>query len=75
MTDKPEPRTFCTFCAEEIENRSDPDMGGPSRDNWVHIPGGYTPCYPQRGADSPHATPAVRYRPDCSVCRAKEATS
>ena len=73
MTAKPEPRTYCTYCAEEIENRSEPNMGGPFRDRWVHIPGGYTACYPQRGADSPSAAPAVRYNPDCSVCRAREA--
>ena len=60
---EPEPRTYCTFCAGDIENRSEPNMGGPSRDNWVHIPGGYTPCFPQRGADSPHAEPELTVVP------------
>ena len=76
VTDETEPRTYCTYCAREIENRGEPNMGGPSRDGWVHIPGGYTVCYPQAGADSPRATPVwqgVAGRPECSVCREKEA--
>lgn len=47
----------CAHCWREIENRSTPNMGGPSRDNWVHVPGGFTVCFPQRGADSPRAEP------------------
>jgi hypothetical protein len=47
----------CANCWREVENRSTPNMGGPSRDNWVHVPGGFTVCFPQRGADSPRAEP------------------
>jgi hypothetical protein len=53
----PEARPECANCWREIENRSTPNMGGPSRDNWVHLPGGFTFCFPQRGADSPRAEP------------------
>lgn len=50
-------RPECAHCWREIENRGTPNMGGPSRDNWVHVPGGFTVCFPQRGADSPRAEP------------------
>jgi hypothetical protein len=47
----------CANCWREVENRSTPNMGGPSHDKWVHVPGGFTVCFPQRGADSPRAEP------------------
>ncbi|MEU6661224.1 hypothetical protein [Streptomyces sp. NPDC046821] len=47
----------CANCRREIENRSEPNMGGPARDNWVHLPGGYTICHPQQ-PNSPRAEPA-----------------
>lgn len=50
-------RPECAHCWREIENRGTPNMGGPQHDNWVHIPGGFQPCFPQRGADSPRAEP------------------
>jgi hypothetical protein len=53
-------RPECAHCWREIENRSTPNMGGPSRDKWVHVPGGFEPCFPQRGGDSPRAEPRVR---------------
>jgi hypothetical protein len=49
--------TECANCWREVENRSTPNMGGPPHDNWVHVPGGFTACFPQRGADSPRAEP------------------
>lgn len=57
-----ERRTFslvpmCANCHLQIENRADPSMNGPREPHWVHIPGGYTACFPQQ-ADSPRATPA-----------------
>lgn len=50
-------RTRCVNCGQEVENKATPHMGGPGRDNWVHVPGSYEPCHPQRGADSPRAEP------------------
>jgi hypothetical protein len=47
----------CANCWREIENRGDPNMGGPTRAHWVHIPGGFTVCFPHCGADSPRAEP------------------
>ena len=53
----------CANCWRVVENRSTPNMGGPSRDNWVHVPGGFQPCFPQRGADSPRAEPELTVVP------------
>jgi hypothetical protein len=58
-TDEETPgRQECAHCWREVENRSEPNMGGPAHDKWVHVPGGFTVCFPQRGADSPRAEPA-----------------
>jgi hypothetical protein len=57
-------RPECAHCSREIENRGTPNMGGPAHDNWVHVPGGFQPCFPQRGADSPRAEP--RQHPTCT---------
>jgi hypothetical protein len=46
----------CAHCALEVEDRGDATFGGYTP-RWVHVPGGYQACYPQRGADSPRATP------------------
>lgn len=48
----------CTHCGLEVENKSDPCMSGRWTPRWVHYPGGYSICFPQRGADSPRAEPA-----------------
>lgn len=50
----------CRHCSEEIANKGQPSMGGNHEILWVHVPGGYTPCYPQQGADSPRAEPAAQ---------------
>jgi hypothetical protein len=57
-TQQPEalPRPECAHCWREIENRGTPDMGGRHHDNWVHIPGGFRHCFPQK-PDSPGAEP------------------
>lgn len=47
----------CAHCGREIVDKSEPNMGGPPWENWVHDPGGFTACYPQRGGDSPRAEP------------------
>ncbi|MFD6490319.1 hypothetical protein [Streptomyces sp. NPDC060188] len=47
----------CANCWRLVENRGTPNMGGPPHDNWVHVPGGFQSCFPQRGADSPRAEP------------------
>lgn len=47
----------CAHCGRGIIDKSEPNMGGPPRENWVHDPGGFTACYPQRGGDSPRAEP------------------
>lgn len=52
-------RHRCAHCGREVENRYTPHMGGPGRDHWVHVPGSYEPCHPQRGADSPRAEPST----------------
>jgi hypothetical protein len=58
-TDEETPgRQECAHCWREVENHSEPNMCGPAHDNWVHVPGGFTVCFPQRGADSPRAEPA-----------------
>jgi hypothetical protein len=38
---------ICRHCGRTVENRHEPSMGGPGYDKWVHVPGGYTICYPQ----------------------------
>jgi hypothetical protein len=60
----------CANCWRVVENRSVPNMGGPSRDNWVHVPGGFTPCFPQRGADSPRAEPELTVVPQPEIVHA-----
>jgi hypothetical protein len=50
----------CAHCGLEVEDRGDPNMGGPAHVKWVHTAGGYTVCFPQRGADSPRAEPEKR---------------
>jgi hypothetical protein len=66
----------CMYCGLQIVNRGDPDMGGNHEVRWVHVPGGYTVCYPQRAVTSPRAAPhpdgALAYRPDCPQCTRKE---
>lgn len=57
LTPTREARPECAHCWREIENRGTPNMGGPTHDNWVHVPGGFTVCFPQRGGDSPRAEP------------------
>lgn len=47
----------CAHCWRLVENRGAPNMGGPQHDHWVHVPGGFTVCSPQRGGDSPRAEP------------------
>lgn len=37
---------YCIHCGEEIENKATPSMGSPSKEFWVHYPGGYTLCEP-----------------------------
>lgn len=49
--------TLCAHCQREIENRAEPTMGWPTRDHWVHVDGSSHICHPERGADSPRATP------------------
>jgi hypothetical protein len=44
-------------CGKEIEDRGTPNMGGLPHVKWVHVPGGYTVCYPQQ-PNSPRAEPA-----------------
>lgn len=50
-------RHHCAHCGREIENRAEPTMGWPTRDHWVHVDGSSHICHPERGADSPRATP------------------
>lgn len=47
----------CAHCGLEVEDRGDPNPGGPWEIRWVHVPGGYQTCHPQQGASSPKATP------------------
>ncbi|MCZ7413130.1 hypothetical protein [Streptomyces sp. WMMC897] len=48
----------CAHCGLEVEDRGDPGFG-PYMPRWVHLPGGYSACDPQQGADSPRATPTT----------------
>lgn len=48
--------TECAHCWRLVENRGTPNMGGPPHDNWVHVPGGFQPCFPQK-PNSPRAEP------------------
>lgn len=47
----------CAHCGTNVLRMSDPSMDGNHTVWWVHDPGGYTICYPQRAASSPRATP------------------
>jgi hypothetical protein len=47
----------CAYCGREIDDRAEPGMGGPTPPRWVHVPGGYSICFPQQAATSPRATP------------------
>ena len=58
QTDPPG-ETECANCWRLVENRSEPSMDGNHRDNWVHVPGGFSACFPQRGGDSPRAEPKI----------------
>lgn len=49
--------TLCAHCGREVENRAEPTMGWPARDHWVHVPGAYTLCHPERASRSPRAEP------------------
>lgn len=51
--------TVCAHCGLEVENRGEPSMDGNHHVLWVHVPGGYSVCFPQQSASSPRATPAV----------------
>jgi hypothetical protein len=53
--------TRCAHCGLEIEDRGHPVVQEHSTwySIWVHVPGGYSVCFPQKGADSPRAIPAV----------------
>lgn len=51
--------TECAHCWRLIENRGTPSMDGNHSVHWVHVPGGFTVCFPHRGADSPRAEPAA----------------
>lgn len=58
----------CAYCGLGIEERDG---------EWTHATSGRATCYAQHGITGPRATPAERgvtYRPDCSVCREREAT-
>lgn len=56
----------CKNCGAHIEDRGHPYIQVDSNwySNWVHVPGGYSMCYPQLGGDSPRATPDD-HDPDC----------
>jgi hypothetical protein len=54
------PIPTCAHCEQEIEHKMiHPNMDGNHQMQWVHVPGGYTICYPQQGSTSPRATPAA----------------
>jgi hypothetical protein len=63
--------TRCVHCGLEVEDRGHPvarDVEGFGwYSNWVHFPGGYQPCFPQQGSDSPKATPAAPSNPGSST--------
>lgn len=48
---------FCKHCGLELEHKMWPDMGGNHKEWWVHVPGGYQICFPQRPEESPRAEP------------------
>lgn len=54
-----EETTRCQHCGLEVEDRGDPSMDGNHHVHWVHIPGGYSICYPQEPGSPFRATPAV----------------
>ncbi|GAA2803388.1 hypothetical protein [Streptomyces showdoensis] len=49
----------CAHCGLEVEDKGDPSMDGNHHVRWVHVPGGYSICFPQQSASSPRATPAA----------------
>ena len=49
----------CAHCGLEVEDRGHPFMDGNHEVRWVHVPGGYAVCHPQRPADSSRATPVA----------------
>ena len=55
-------RPECAHCWREIENRGAPSMDGNHHVHWVHIPGGFQYCFPQR-PDSPRAEPRTTEAP------------
>ncbi|WP_327376225.1 hypothetical protein OG393_21100 [Streptomyces sp. NBC_01216] len=61
----PYKETRCAHCGLEIEDRGHPLIQEHSNwySIWVHVPGGYSVCFPQQGASSPRATPAVGRQP------------
>lgn len=46
----------CRHCLREIEDKADPCMSGAWPPRWVHVPGGYSICFPQE-RNSPRAEP------------------
>ncbi|MEU3613449.1 hypothetical protein ABZ725_14195 [Streptomyces sp. NPDC006872] len=59
-----EARPECAHCWREIEDRGTPSMDGNHYVKWVHVPGGFTACFPQRGGDSPVAEPRATEAPE-----------
>ncbi|GGU84425.1 hypothetical protein GCM10010275_19350 [Streptomyces litmocidini] len=57
----PYKETRCAHCGLEIEDRGHPFIQEHSNwySIWVHVPGGYSVCFPQQGAASTRATPAA----------------
>ncbi|MEU0317080.1 hypothetical protein [Nocardioides sp. NPDC006273] len=57
----PSPGWRCAYCGLEVEDRGHPLIQEHSNwyPIWVHVPGGYSACHPQKGAASTRATPAV----------------
>jgi hypothetical protein len=47
----------CAHCGLEVEDRGDPSMDGNHWVHWVHVPGGYATCFPQKQSNSPRAEP------------------
>lgn len=47
----------CVHCGLEVEDRGHPFITETSvfHSVWVHVPGGYTACFPQQGGRSPRA--------------------
>lgn len=49
----------CKHCGKDVEDRGYPLITEASTwySRWVHVPGGYSACYPQAGGRSPRAEP------------------